>query len=1093
MTAAQTSPINLTSFSLSRDPAMPSHWRCATCGSVTYVSPCGVCFSPRVAASSSLSAPAPASWTCASCSLRNVADAASCAACDLPQPTPSASSRRAGQKRGRSADSEIGAGGVAAPRATTGRTARSTLRDEEASNRSGSADDDDDDDASNDDGDASDDDDAYSDDDASDDYASGASDDDEVSSGRRRSDSSRALARSAGQKRGHGRVLRKLSTGGRVGVAQSATTSASESRSPSVPFAAPPLSSPRRGTRAIPLTEVELSEARARRLSDLLQRTTSITAALSEKLRALAAARAALEKPAPCAHGGLLSLSPGRGLPADALGDSAAATAAVEQPTLVSGATLRDYQLAGVRWLVSLHDAQLNGILADEMGLGKTLQVLAFFAYLSEARREKGPFLVVVPLSVLSNWKADAERFAPLLAQRMHIHHGDAGERAFSLADFFARTRADARSPDVDARLGGTAVVLTTFELAMRDAPLLRRHAWSYIVVDEGHRLKRGDSRLGDALRSLRAPRRLLLTGTPLQNSLDELWALLNFTLPAIFDSAVNFNEWFAAPFGAHTDDAALALSPDEQRLVVERLHAVLRPFLLRRVKADLQLDLHLPPCRKVELPCAMSALQVALYERARAGLRDFVDPASGRVKSLSLANLFMRLRQVCNHPSLLADEWLADASLVRASGKFETLHRLLPKLVAAGHSVLIFSQMTSALDLLEDLCGMVGLTWLRIDGNTRSEDRVAAISRFADARSKDRVFLLSTRAGGLGVNLQSADTVILFDSDWNPQADLQAQARAHRIGQARDVLVIRLVSMGPPARGDGGSSGYVATYAASVEELMLKRASGKLRTEAAVIGAGHFNHDVSHELFDGDDGDEANSGEWVSTTAGGKKRGSGLVAAVLAGRLRGDDGDHALLPPSSTPLPFAALADSVMNAICARGENEAALFAQFDADRERADAGALKAMTAVVAAARRDGDADAEAAAVDAALADMYCTPAAERSPGSGSASGPANSGRGGRHVATAAAGGIAEKGGAAAYFPSLLAIGKTSPRRPRAPPPSDAQTVPIIDDSRLRSRLVQPAELQECYRSSFGGDPGASATRAPWSSPEWGGATSQ
>jgi superfamily II DNA or RNA helicase len=792
---------------------------------------------------------------------------------------------------------------------------------------------------------------------------------------------------------------------------------------PRPPLVAPP-QRPCLSARALTLTEEEMTALRARRLSELVQRTTAITAALSEKLRVLAAARAALEEPTPPAIGGLLFLSPGRGLPAAALSADAALTAALEQPSLVSGTALRDYQLAGLRWLVSLHDAELNGILADEMGLGKTLQVLSLFAYLSEVRHEKGPFLVVVPLSVLSNWKADAVRFAPLLAERVHIHHGDSSERAPALADFFARVRDDARSAGADERLGETAVVLTTYELALRDAPLLRRRAWSYVVVDEGHRLKRGGSRLGEALRSLNAPRRLLLTGTPLQNSLDELWALLNFTLPTIFDCVAHFNEWFAAPFGVRVDDAALTLSADEQRLIVERLHAVLRPFLLRRVKADLQMDLLLPPCRKVELPCAMSALQVALYERARVGLRDFVDPASGRVKSLSLANLFMRLRQVCNHPSLLADEWLADSSLVRASGKFETLHRLLPKLIAAGHTVLIFSQMTSTLDLLEDLCEMVGLSWLRIDGNTHAEDRAAALARFAEPQATERVFLLSTRAGGLGVNLQTADTVILFDSDWNPQADLQAQARAHRIGQVRDVLVIRLVSMGPPMR---GARGHTSSYAASVEELMLKRASVKLRTEAAVIGAGQFNHDAIAR--DCGVGGGAGDGAWGADA----KRGSGLVAAVLAGRLRGEDG-CSLLPAGSTPQPFDALNDAVINSICARSASDEAAFAKCDADRRLADEAALEGLQRVLASARRPAGVCVEgSAAVEAALFDIYCTPAAarERIPSS-----------------------------------SLLAVGR-SPRRSQSPALRAAPSAPL--DPRLRFRLVQWAEVPERLRAHW------------------------
>jgi SNF2 family DNA or RNA helicase len=555
------------------------------------------------------------------------------------------------------------------------------------------------------------------------------------------------------------------------------------------------------------------------------------------------------------------------------------------QPSLISGCTMHDYQIQGLAWLVSMYDADLNGILADEMGLGKTLQVLSLFAHLAEKRGIFGPHLVVVPLSVLSNWKNDALKFSPLLASRMHLHHGGADERKFALADFFSKlkkrgknnfrkvhekdknqmdereTHNDENVISDDPRLGDLSIVVTTYEMAIRDETLLKKTRWFYCVVDEGHRLKNVQSRLGASLRALCIPRRLLLTGTPLQNNLQELWSLLNFCLPSLFNSSDNFEEWFAAPFDRKVlqsstvlpdststletpPSVTLSLSNEERIVITTRLHEVLRPFFLRRLKSEVTKDL--PSRTESVILCPMSALQAALYDRTRAGLRQYIDPTSGSTgRIFTLSNLFMRLRQVCNHPYLLSDEWSVAPDLIRSSGKFEVLHRLLPKLVIAGRRILLFSQMTSVLDLIEDLISMLNLSFVRLDGQTKPSERSQLIDEFNAKDSLHKVFLLSTRAGGVGVNLHSADTVIIFDSDWNPQMDLQAMSRAHRLGQTKDVHVIRLISKGPVIvskhlNGRGGS-------VRSVEMLMHQRAQQKLETEAAVIGAGRFHHGSIH------------------------------------------------------------------------------------------------------------------------------------------------------------------------------------------------------------------------------------------------------
>jgi hypothetical protein len=763
-----------------------------------------------------------------------------------------------------------------------------------------------------------------------------------------------------------------------------------------------------------PLTAEEREARRKGRLQLLLDKTATIMLTLQEKISAAQATTRAMEvqreaavrraeggamasspltdpsaplqlpPPPPAPITGLLSLTPGRG--ELLLEEKKSGNPPFLQPSLLSRCTMRDYQLSGLSWLLSLHDQDLNGILADEMGLGKTLQVLAFLAHLSEHRGDPGPHLIVAPLSVLENWRADAGKFSPLLASRVLCYHGLAEERPRALKSFMREVKVagsegriegerrgglvgrggaeeeeeeggrstsshsipDMGYPSVDPRLGDLAIVVTTYELAVRDVDILGRYKWKYCIVDEGHRLKRAGNKLGQALLSLSIPRRILLTGTPLQNNLTELWALLNFCLPTLFTSAENFAEWFSSPFAytpaelaaAGGAEAVLGVSEEEQAVIVERLHAVLRPFLLRRIKTDVLHDL--PTRTEVIVPCAMSALQATLYLRTRAGIKDFVDPTSGAVRSLSLSFLLMRLRQVCNHPYLLSESWLADGDFVRASGKFATLYRLLPKLHSAGHRMLIFSQFTTVLDLLEDLCGLLGMTFVRLDGRTKPGDRGDILAQFNAPLSPHSVFLLSTRAGGVGINLQTADTVILFDSDWNPQADLQAQSRAHRIGQKKDVWVFRLVSKGPPSKKFFSGGGDDKTpkplqCLKSVEEVMQERARQKLRTEAAVIGEGKFHHGsvggageagkrsnlayilraciVEEEGIDGEGGRE---GKWEEEEEEEEED---------AGRIGG--------APSPPSQPFVLYSDAFINHLCARDEKDMEAFTAWDKNEE--------------------------------------------------------------------------------------------------------------------------------------------------------------
>ena len=362
-------------------------------------------------------------------------------------------------------------------------------------------------------------------------------------------------------------------------------------------------------------------------------------------------------------------------------------------------------------------------------------------------------------------------------------------------------------------------MVLTTFDFVMRDKAKLSKPRWNFLIIDEGHRIKNSESKLAVILsKSYRPKHRLLLTGTPLQNSLPELWSLLNFLLPNIFNSVDSFENWFNAPF--ETTGEKVEMTEEESLLIIRRLHSVLRPFLLRRLKKEVEKQL--PDKIEQVIRCHQSIWQKMLYERM---LSDRTLLTEGGTRGLQ--NKLMQLRKICNHPYLFDERagYDIDNLMVRAAGKFALLDSILPKLMATGHRVLMFSQMTSLMDILGYYFQLRGHKFLRLDGGTKQEERRERMAQWNEAESEYFIFILSTRAGGLGLNLQTADTVILFDSDWNPQADLQAMDRAHRIGQKKRVLVLRLVT------------------AHSIEERILETATRKLDMDQKVIGAGNFNN----------------------------------------------------------------------------------------------------------------------------------------------------------------------------------------------------------------------------------------------------------
>ncbi|KAL2132648.1 hypothetical protein VTI74DRAFT_3553 [Chaetomium olivicolor] len=666
-----------------------------------------------------------------------------------------------------------------------------------------------------------------------------------------------------------------------------------------------------------------------------------------------------------------------------------------KQPKCLVGGTMRDYQLEGLTWMYEICIQGMSGILADEMGLGKTVQTISLIALLREQENYLGPHLIVAPLSTLSNWLDEFHQWVPSIPVVMY--HGTPQQRNEIFKTKIMRHLHGGRPTEK------FPVVCTSYEMVLKDRAALSKINWEFIIIDEGHRMKNFDSKLFRELKSFTSATRLLITGTPLQNNLKELWSLLNFLLPKIFRDWEAFESWF--DFSDLEDDEGTEefIADKTKQELVKKMHIVLQPLLLRRIKADVAK--YLPKKREYVLYAPMTKEQTDLYNvindknmdtrayleskvverltgttnskatsparstrsswsssvkrepeaeeeskaedgapaatnafalmmgkrprgrppkaatatkqtaaepppklakretkrknpptsessaaksaksskqstpastrgRPRRGrhtykeadsdedlldddefeaklanemneeeveeLRTAVDAeeferaqtlelAKREIANKKLGNPLLQLRLVCNSPHNFYNPWASDSglpideSIVTASGKMLLLDRLLPALFERGHKVLIFSQFKTQLDILEDYCTELR-RWpvCRIDGGVSQEDRRAQIHEF-NTNPKLKIFLLSTRAGGQGINLASADTVILFDSDWNPQQDLQAQDRAHRIGQTRPVIVYRLATKG------------------TVEEELLMSADAKRRLEKLVIKKGGF------------------------------------------------------------------------------------------------------------------------------------------------------------------------------------------------------------------------------------------------------------
>ncbi|KAJ7966246.1 CHD3-type chromatin-remodeling factor PICKLE [Quillaja saponaria] len=512
-------------------------------------------------------------------------------------------------------------------------------------------------------------------------------------------------------------------------------------------------------------------------------------------------------------------------------------------PQFLSGGALHPYQLEGLNFLRFSWSKQTHVILADEMGLGKTIQSIAFLASLFE--ENVSPHLVVAPLSTLRNWEREFATWAPQMNVVMYFGSSQARGVIREYEFYYPKSQKKIKKKKSGQLLSENKqdrikfdVLLTSYEMINFDTSSLKPIKWECMIVDEGHRLKNKDSKLFSSMKQYSSRHRVLLTGTPLQNNLDELFMLMHFLDAGKFGSLEEFQEEFKD------------INQEEQ---ISRLHKMLAPHLLRRVKKDVMKEL--PPKKELILRVELSNKQKEYYKAILTRNYQLLTRRGG--PQISLINVVMELRKLCCHPYMLEgvetdieDTKESFKQLLETSGKLQLLDKMMVKLKEQGHRVLIYSQFQHMLDLLEDYCTYKKWQYERIDGKVGGAERQVRIDRFNAKNSSRFCFLLSTRAGGLGINLATADTVIIYDSDWNPHADLQAMARAHRLGQTNKVMIYRLVTRG------------------TIEERMMQLTKKKMVLEHLVVGrlkAQNINQEElddiirygSKELF-ADENDEA-------------------------------------------------------------------------------------------------------------------------------------------------------------------------------------------------------------------------------------------
>ncbi|GAB2275370.1 hypothetical protein Dimus_010129 [Dionaea muscipula] len=480
-------------------------------------------------------------------------------------------------------------------------------------------------------------------------------------------------------------------------------------------------------------------------------------------------------------------------------------------PEFLSGGSLHPYQLEGLNFLRFSWSKQTHVILADEMGLGKTIQSIAFLASLFE--ESVSAHLVVAPLSTLRNWEREFATWAPQMNVVMYV--GSAQARAVIREYEFYYPKSSMKSKKKSGQIVHQSkqdrikfdVLLTSYEMINLDSLSLKPIKWECMIVDEGHRLKNKDSKLFLQLTQYSSRHRVLLTGTPLQNNLDELFMLMHFLDAGKFGSLEEFQEEFRD------------INQEEQ---ISRLHKMLAPHLLRRVKKDVMKEL--PPKKELILRVELSSKQKDYYKAILTRNYELLTRKGGA--QISLINVVMELRKLCCHAYMLegVEPQVQDVNeshklLLESSGKLQLLDKMMIKLKEQGHRVLVYSQFQHMLDILEDYLSYKKWQYERIDGKVSGAERQIRIDRFNAKNSSRFCFLLSTRAGGLGINLATADTVIIYDSDWNPHADLQAMARAHRLGQINKVMIYRLITRG------------------TIEERMMQMTKKKMVLEHLVVG----------------------------------------------------------------------------------------------------------------------------------------------------------------------------------------------------------------------------------------------------------------
>ncbi|VAW73573.1 DNA/RNA helicases, SNF2 family [hydrothermal vent metagenome] len=421
-------------------------------------------------------------------------------------------------------------------------------------------------------------------------------------------------------------------------------------------------------------------------------------------------------------------------------------------------ATLRDYQQQGLNWLQFLREYEFNGILADDMGLGKTVQTLTHLLKEKERKRLNKPCLILAPTSLMSNWRREAEQFTPRL-KVLVLQGADRREHFDKIQDH--------------------DLILSTYPLLARDQETLLAHEYYYFILDEAQVIKNPKSKAARAAREVKAEHRLCLTGTPMENHLGELWALFDFLMPGCLGEQKVFNQNFRKPIEKHGDN--------EQR---ERLVNRISPFMLRRSKSEVVKEL--PKKTEIIRSVALDKKQAALYESIRLSMEKKVRDAikqKGLARShITILDALLKLRQTCCDPKLLS---LEQAKKVKSSAKMEMLMEMLPEMLEEGRRVLLFSQFTKMLAIIEEQLKKRNINYTKLTGSTTDREKV--IDEFKQGKAD--VFLISLKAGGVGLNLTEADTVIHYDPWWNPAVENQATDRAHRIGQNKAVFVYKLIT----------------------------------------------------------------------------------------------------------------------------------------------------------------------------------------------------------------------------------------------------------------------------------------------------------